>query len=63
MAQQEFFALRREVDELVAFQIQALTAGFALTATQLHDCQLRFKRIMDLQEEVARIRKESILGR
>jgi hypothetical protein len=62
MAQQRFFALRREVDDLVAFQIQALTQGFALNSTQLHDCQVRFERIMDLQEEVARLRKESILG-
>lgn len=62
MAQQRFFALRREVDDLVAFQIQALTQGFALNPTQLHDCHARFERIMDLQEEVARLRKESILG-
>jgi hypothetical protein len=62
MAQQRFFALRREVDDLVAFQIQALAQHFALNVTQLRDCRVRFERIMDLQEEVARIRKESILG-
>jgi hypothetical protein len=62
MAQQRFFALRREVDDLVAFQIQVLTQRFALNATQLNDCRVRFERIMDLQEEVARLRKESILG-
>ena len=61
MAQQSFFALKREVDDLVAFQIQALAQGFALNSTQLHDCHVRFERIMDLQEEVARLRKESIL--
>jgi hypothetical protein len=33
-----------------------------LNASQLHDCRARFERIMDLQEEVARLRKESILG-
>ena len=53
MAQQRFLALRREVDDLVAFQIHALTQGFALNSTQLHDCHVRFERIMDLQEEVA----------
>jgi len=62
MAQQRFFALRSEVDDLVAFQIQALTQRFALDSTQLHDCHVRFERIMELQEEVARIRKECILG-
>ena len=61
MTQQRFFALKREVDDLVAFQIQALTQGFALNSTQLHDCHVRFERIMDLQEEVARLRKERIL--
>jgi hypothetical protein len=62
MAQLRYFALRREVDDLVAFQLQALTQRFALNAKQLHDCHARFERIMDLQEEVARLRKESILG-
>jgi len=62
MAQPRFLALRREVHDLVAFQVHALTQGLAVNSTQLHDCQDRFERIMDLQEEVARIRKESILG-
>jgi hypothetical protein len=62
MAQQLFFALRREVDALVSLQIQALTQPSALSSAQLHDCRARFERIMDLQEEVARMRKESILG-
>jgi hypothetical protein len=62
MAHQRFFALRREVDDLVTLQIQALTQQFALNASQLRDCRARFERIMDLQEEVARRRKESILG-
>lgn len=62
MAHQGFFALRREVDDLVTLQIQALTQQFALNASQLRDCRARFERIMDLQEEVARLRKESILG-
>ena len=62
MAEQRFFALRREVDDLVAFQIQALTQQFTLNASQLRDCRARFERIMDLQDEVARLRRESILG-
>ena len=62
MAHQRFFALRREVDDLVTLQIQALTQQSALNASQLHDCRARFERIMDLQEEVARLRKQSILG-
>jgi hypothetical protein len=61
MAQQRFFALKSEVNDLVAFN-PSLTQGFALNSTQLHDCQVRFEQIMDLQEEVARLRKESILG-
>jgi hypothetical protein len=60
MAQQLFFALRREVDDLVQLQIQALTQQ--LSPSQLHDCHARLERIMDLQGEVARLRKESILG-
>jgi len=62
MAQQRFFALRREVDDLVALQIRSLTQQFALNPAQLHDCRARFERIMDLQEEVARLRMERILG-
>jgi hypothetical protein len=62
IAQQRFFALRREVDDLVAFQIQALTQHFALNPSQLRDCRARFEHIMGLQEEAARLRKESILG-
>lgn len=62
MAHQRFFALRREVDDLVTLQIQALTQQVALNASQLRDCRARFERIMDLQDEVARLRKESILG-
>jgi len=33
----------------------------ALNSSQLQDWHARFERIMDLQEEVARPRKESIL--
>jgi hypothetical protein len=62
MAQQRFFALRREVDDLVALQIRSLTQQFAMNPSQLHDCRARFERIMDLQEEVARLRRERILG-
>jgi hypothetical protein len=63
MAQQLFFALRREVDDLVQLQIQALTQQVLLSPFQLHDCHARFERIMEhLQGEVARLRKESILG-
>jgi hypothetical protein len=61
MAQQRFFALRREVDDLVAFQVQALTQKYVLNSSDRHDCTARFERIMDLQEEVAQIRKEGIL--
>ena len=62
MAQERFYALRREVDDLVAFQVEALTRPLALNPSQRHDCRARFERIMDLQEEVARLRKESVLG-
>ena len=62
MAQQRFFALRREVDDLVALQIRSLTQPFAMNPSQRHDCRARFERIMDLQEEVARLRMERILG-
>ncbi len=62
MAQERFFTLRREVDDLVAFQVQALTRPLAMNPSERHDCRARFARIMDLQEEVARLRKESILG-
>ena len=62
MAQQLFFALRREVDDLIQLQIQALKQQALLSPFQLHDCHARFERIMDLQEEVARLRKEHILG-
>jgi hypothetical protein len=62
MAQPLFFALRREVDDLVQLQIQVLTQQVLLSRSQLHDCHARFERIMDLQGEVARLRKESILG-
>jgi len=63
MVQQLLFALRREVDDLVQLQIQALTQQSALNASQLRDCRARFERIMHLQEEVARLRTKSILGR
>jgi hypothetical protein len=63
MAHPRYFSLRREVDDLVAFQIQVLTQQAVLNTSQKHDCRARFERIMDLQEEVARLRKESILGR
>jgi hypothetical protein len=33
-----------------------------MNPSQLHDCRARFERIMDLQEEVARLRREHILG-
>jgi hypothetical protein len=62
MAQQLFFALRREVDDLVQLQIQVLTQQILLSPFQLYDCHTRFERIMNLQGEVARLRKESILG-
>jgi hypothetical protein len=61
MAQPLFFTLRQEVDDLVQLQIHALTQQSALNPSQLQDCHARFERIMDLQEEVARLRKESIL--
>lgn len=62
MAQQRFFALRREVDDLVGLQIRSLTQPFAMNSSDRHDCRARFERIMDLQEEVARLRMERILG-
>ena len=61
MAHQPFLALRREVDDLVQLQIQALTQHFVLSPSQLNDCHARFERIMNLQAEVARLRKENIL--
>lgn len=61
MAQQLFFALSREVDDLAQLQIQTLTQQFVLSPSQLHACHARFERVMDLQGEVARLRKESIL--
>jgi hypothetical protein len=62
MAQQLFLALRREIDDLVQLRIQVLTQQLLLSPSQLHDCHARLERIMDLQGEVARLRKESILG-
>jgi hypothetical protein len=61
MAQPLFLNLRQEVDALVQLQIHAFTQQSALNLSQLQDCHARFERIMDLQEEVARLRKESIL--
>ena len=61
MAQPLFLNLRQEVDALVQLQIHALMQQPALSSSQLQDCHTRFERIMDLQEEVARLRKESIL--
>jgi len=61
MEQPLFFTLRQEVDALVQLQIHVLTQQSALNSSQLQDCHARFERIMDLQEEVARLRKESIL--
>ena len=62
MAQPPLLNLRQEVDALVQLQIHALTQQSALNFSQLQDCHARFERIMDLQEEVARLRKESILS-
>jgi hypothetical protein len=62
MTQQRYLSLMREVDNLVGFQLQALTQHAALNATQAQDCRERFERIMDLQEEVARLRKEWIMS-
>ena len=62
MAQQLFFALRREIDDLVQLRIQVLTQQLLLSPSQLHACHARLERIMDLQGEVACLRKESILG-
>jgi hypothetical protein len=50
MAQQLFFALRREVDDLVHLQIQVLTQQVLLSPFQLHDCHTRFERIMAFRE-------------
>ena len=61
MEQPLFFTLRQEVDALVQLQIHVLTQQSALNSSQLQDWHARFERIMDLQEEVARPRKESIL--
>ncbi len=61
MEQPLFFTLRQEVDALVQLQIHVLTQQSALNSSQLQDWHARFERIMDLQEEVARLRKESIL--
>ena len=61
MAQQLFFALRREIDDLVQLRIQVLTQQLLLSPSQLHDCHARLERIVDLGE-VAHLRKESILG-
>ncbi len=61
MEQPLFFTLRQEVDALVQLQIHVLTQQSALNSSQLQDWHARFERIVDLQEEVARLRKESIL--
>ena len=61
MTQPLFVTLRQEVDDLIQLQIHALTQQPPLDSSQLQDCHARFERIMDLQEEVARLRKESIL--
>jgi hypothetical protein len=62
MAHKLFFSLRREVIDLVQLQIQTLAQKLAPSSSQLQDCHARFERIMDLQDEVARQRKESIMG-
>jgi hypothetical protein len=60
MADQMYFTLRREVSNLAQVQLQAL--GQQSTSSQKHDCRARFERIMELQQEVARLRRESIMG-
>ena len=60
LARQMYFTLRRELFDLAQVQLQAL--GQQLNSFQMHDCRARFERIMDLQQEVARLRKESIMG-
>lgn len=62
MAHKLFFGLRREVCDLVQLQIQTLAQKLAPNSSELQDCHARFERIMDLQDEVARQRKESIMG-
>lgn len=62
MVQQRFFALSREIEDLVGLQIRSLRQQFAMNPSQLHDYRARFERIMVLQEELARLRKERILG-
>jgi len=61
MEQPLFFTLRQDVDALVQLKIHVPTQQSALNSSQLQDWHARFERIMDLQEEVARLRKESIL--
>jgi hypothetical protein len=46
MAQQRFFALRPEVDDLVALQVRSLPQQFAMNSSQLHDCRARFEPVM-----------------
>jgi len=62
MAHKLFFSLRREVSSLIQLQIQTLALKLAPNSSELQDCHARFERIMDLQDEVARQRKESIIG-
>lgn len=62
MVHKLFFSLRREVSSLIQLQIQTLALKLAPNAPELQDCHARFERIMDLQDEVARQRKESIIG-
>jgi len=62
MAHKLFFSLKREVIDLVQLEIQTLAQKLAPSSSQLQDRHARFERIMDLQDEVARQRKESIMG-
>jgi DNA polymerase sigma len=62
MAHKLFFSLRREVSSLIQLQIQTLALKLAPNSSELQDRHARFERIMDLQDEVARQRKESIIG-